>query len=78
MTQNVNGAPAKGDSSGSPDEWKAQAQFWQMKYFELLSHSNQIIAALARPTIASQVNEKLTEQLKGMNPDDIKARLAQS
>lgn len=30
-------------------EWEKQAKFWQMKYFELLGHSNSVIAALARP-----------------------------
>lgn len=29
-------------------DWKAEAQFWQVKYFELLGHSQQVITQLSR------------------------------
>lgn len=42
-------------NNGSEIDWEKQAKFWQMKYFELLGHSSQVIGALARPSIVAQV-----------------------
>jgi hypothetical protein len=41
-----------------PDEhnWEAEAQFWQLKYFEQLLHSTQIITALGRPMLMNVQN----------------------
>lgn len=38
-------------NNGEEPDYKKLAQFWQMKYFELLGHSNSVIAALARPQV---------------------------
>lgn len=40
---------------GELEALKAEAQFWQIKYFELLGHSNSVIAQLSRPFVAQQV-----------------------
>jgi hypothetical protein len=34
-----------------PQQLAAEVQFWQVKYFELLIHSQQVITALNRPLI---------------------------
>lgn len=35
-------------------DWKAEASFWQQKYFEQLLHSTQVITALSRPMLVAQ------------------------
>lgn len=37
-----------------------EATFWKLKYFELQQHTNQIIGALARPTVAGAIQDQLT------------------
>jgi hypothetical protein len=32
-------------------DYQKEAQFWQIKYFELLQHSTQVIAAMGRPML---------------------------
>jgi hypothetical protein len=39
------------NGSESGTDWQAQANFWQLKYFELLVHSQQVIAALNQPML---------------------------
>lgn len=39
------------------------AQFWQMKYFELLGHSSQVIAQLGQPMMAQNLMEKLSQHV---------------
>lgn len=48
---NDNGAPQTAGAPADPTDWKAEAQFWQLKYFEQLVHSTQVISALSRPMI---------------------------
>lgn len=36
-----------------------EATFWKLKYFELQQHTNQIIGALARPTVAGALQDQL-------------------
>lgn len=43
----TNGEAVQQDTTG----WQAEAQFWQLKYFEQLIHSTQIITALSRPLL---------------------------
>ena len=41
------------ENGNTPDtDWQAEAQFWQLKYFEQLMHSTQVITALSRPMLA--------------------------
>lgn len=44
-------------------DWKAEAEFWQMKYFEQLNHSTQIITALSRPMLVAQAQKRMAPQL---------------
>jgi hypothetical protein len=53
-----NGQEAQAGAGGSggtikldTTDWKAEAQFWQLKYFEQLIHSTQVISALSRPML---------------------------
>lgn len=44
--------PAQAAASAAlQHNWQAEAQFWQLKYFEQLIHSTQIITALNRPLL---------------------------
>lgn len=58
-------AALKASAKAPPEEkrdatdYKAEAQFWQLKYFELMIHSNQIITALSRPMLTEQVVAQL-------------------
>lgn len=51
----------KAKPQGATD-YKAEAQFWQLKYFELMIHSNQIITALSRPMLTEQAMAQLQAQ----------------
>lgn len=46
----MNGKGTAADNGASRD-WQAEAQFWQVKYFEQLLHSTQVITMLGRPTL---------------------------
>lgn len=43
----INGEQPQQDTT----DWHAEARFWQLKYFELMIHSTQIITALSRPML---------------------------
>lgn len=43
-------------------DWKSEAQFWQLRYFELQQHTNQVIAALSRAPIAETVTGELARR----------------
>jgi hypothetical protein len=47
-------------------DWKAEANFWQVKYFEQLLHSTQVITALSRPMLSAhaQLQKAAQEQAK--------------
>jgi hypothetical protein len=55
-----NGSKPQPQAAPQPD-YKAEAQFWQIKYFELLGHSNQIIAMLSRPFMQDQMTAQLAQ-----------------
>lgn len=67
MTTN-NGADPQQDTT----DWHAEAQFWQLKYFELMIHSNQVVTALSRPMLgglallqqAAQQAAQVTQQVQ--------------
>jgi hypothetical protein len=47
-------------------DWEAQAKFWQLKYFEYMNHTNQIIQALSQPMIQGAMVEQLNGLRKAM------------
>ena len=52
MTAGSNGHNALAEAlQEDTTDWRAEAQFWQLKYFEQLMHSTQIITALSRPML---------------------------
>ena len=60
-------------------KWKEQAEFWQLKYLEQLSHSTQVITALTREKVASQVRSRMLasvgvteEQIRQHNNNGVK------
>lgn len=57
-----NGAKPKSRPEPDPTDWKGEAEFWQLKYFELMIHSNQVITALSRPMLAQQAMAQLQAQ----------------
>lgn len=65
MTTTNNGAAEEHD-------WQAESKFWQLKYFELLSHSNQIIAALSRPLLQDVVAQQFAAQLAAQQAQQVK------
>jgi hypothetical protein len=51
-TKGTNGArPTPPKAAVDQHNWQAEAQFWQLKYFEQLLHSTQVITALGRPML---------------------------
>lgn len=63
--------PAKRHTSQQPPsppeppdttDYKELAQFWQLKYVELMVHSNQVIAALSAPMLSQQLMAQLQAQ----------------
>lgn len=51
MSNNNNRNGARKATAPGGADWQAEAKFWQLKYFEQLLHSTQVIAALSRPQI---------------------------
>lgn len=47
--------PVQNEVKPDPVNWQAEAEFWQLKYFEERSSSQQVITALMRPVIAKQL-----------------------
>lgn len=51
--------PAVTQAQQETVQWQREAQFWQLKYFELQQHTNQVIAALSRQTVANAMAEQI-------------------
>jgi len=43
-------------------DFEAEAEFWQLRYFELMVHTNQIITALSRPLLNKMAMQQLAQQ----------------
>lgn len=63
--------PAKKHTSQQPPrqpepaddtDYKELAQFWQLKYVELMIHSNQVVAALSAPMLSAAMMAQLQAQ----------------
>lgn len=63
---NVNAAPNIGPAPTPQQDvdWQAESQFWQLKYFEQLLHSTQVITALGRPMLGQvqQLRQQAAQQ----------------
>lgn len=55
----LKGTGAKAVEPQDPTDWKQEAEFWQLKYFEQLNHSTQVITALSRPMLSSVAAKRL-------------------
>lgn len=41
--------------------WEAESQFWQIKYFELLTHTGQVIGMLARGPMSEAIDAQSSD-----------------
>lgn len=44
------------------NDFQAEAQFWQIKYIELLAHSNQVIGMLSRGAVMTAIAQRQEQQ----------------
>jgi len=66
-------------TSDSGQHNDAEVKFWMKKYFELASHTQQVIAMLARPVFEADVRAQadLIEKLAGAAKDHSASQVTQ-